>query len=236
MSRFQSFETEVISRADIKNADYNPRLMDPESERRLRRGIREHGLVAPITWNRRTGNVVGGHQRLKQLDALERSGDYSLTVAVIDVDKREEAKINVQLNNPSMQGDWDFDKLSEMTDQFDLTLEDMGFSKMDVDMMFDGDERFSDLYDTPEVEETKEKIDDVHEARDHARERLAEANNINWYTVVVFEDEADRAEFHRRISVPVTEQYVTRPQVERLLDQRRPEKSQTSRAESSRPK
>lgn len=235
MSRFQSFETETISRNEVKNAAYNPRLMDPESERRLRKGIRDYGLVAPITWNRRTGNVVGGHQRLKQLDALERSDDYSLTVAVIDVDEREEARINVQLNNPSMQGDWDFDKLAEMTEEFDLTMEDMGFSKMDVDLMFDGDERFSDLYDTPEVEETKEKIAEVHEARAQSRERLKEANSINWYTVIVFEDEADRADFMKSVSVPVTEEYVTRSQVERIA-QRRPEKSHTSRASESEPK
>lgn len=195
--------------------------MDPESEKRLRKGIREYGLVAPITWNRRTGNIVGGHQRLKQLDALEKSEDYDLTVAVIDVDEREEAKINVQLNNPSMQGDWDFDKLADMTDQFDLTMEDMGFSKLDIDIMFDGDERFSDLYQTPEVEATEEQIDEIRASRESSKERLKEANNINWYTTIVFEDEKDRAEFHKRISVPVTEEYVTREQVERLCGQKR---------------
>lgn len=195
--------------------------MDPESEKRLRKGIREYGLVAPITWNRRTGNIVGGHQRLKQLDVLEKSEDYDLTVAVIDVDEREEAKINVQLNNPSMQGDWDFDKLADMTDQFDLTMEDMGFSKLDIDLMFDGDERFSDLYQTPEVEATEEQIDEIRSSRESSKERLKEANNINWYTTIVFEDEKDRAEFHKRISVPVTEEYVTREQVERLCGQKR---------------
>lgn len=221
MSRFQSFETETISRSQIKNAEYNPRIMDPESEKRLRKGIREYGLVAPITWNRRTGNIVGGHQRIKQLDALEKSEDYDLTVAVIDVDEREEAKINVQLNNPSMQGDWDFDKLADMTDQFDLTMEDMGFSKLDIDIMFDGDERFSDLYQTPEVEATEEQIDEIRASRESSKERLKEANNINWYTTIVFEDEKERAEFHKRISVPVTEEYVTREQVERLCGQKR---------------
>lgn len=208
--------------------------MDADSEKRLRKGIREYGLVAPITWNRRTGNVVGGHQRLKQLDALEKSDDYDLTVAVIDVDEREEAKINVQLNNPSMQGDWDFDKLADMTDEFDLTMEDMGFSKMDVDMMFDGDERFSDLYDTPEVETTKEQIDEIRGERANSRDRLKEANNINWYTVIVFEDEADRADFMKSISVPVTEEYVTRQQCERVY--RKSEKSHRSRAHESDPK
>lgn len=190
--------------------------MDKDAQKRLRDGIRQHGLVAPITWNKRTGNIVGGHQRLKQLDALEKSADYTLTVAVIDVDEREEAELNVQLNNPSMQGDWDFEKLADMTEQFDLSFGDMGFSEMDVDMMFDGDERFSSLYDTPEVEETKDKIDEVRNARESSKERLKEANNINWYTIIVFHDEKERAEFHKQISIPVTEQYVTKEQLERL--------------------
>lgn len=216
LSRYQSFETEIIPRSQIKNAEYNPRLMDKDAQKRLRNGIRQHGLVAPITWNKRTGNIVGGHQRLKQLDALEKSDDYSLTVAVIDVDEREEAELNVQLNNPSMQGDWDFEKLADMTEQFDLSLDDMGFSEMDIDMMFDGDERFSSLYDTPEVEDTKDKIDEVRDAREASKERLKEANNINWYTIIVFHDERERAEFHKQISIPVTEEYVTKEQVERI--------------------
>lgn len=43
----------------------------------------------PLVWNRRTGILVSGHQRLKALDALEGTEDYELTVSVIDVDDLE---------------------------------------------------------------------------------------------------------------------------------------------------
>lgn len=72
-SRYQSYETEVISRSQIKNAPYNPRIMGKEAKARLKRNISQHGLVAAPTWNRRTGNLVGGHQRLSQLDTLEKT-------------------------------------------------------------------------------------------------------------------------------------------------------------------
>ena len=122
-SKYQAYETETINRSDIKNAPYNPRIMDEDAKKRLRKNIAKHGLVSALTWNKRTGNLVGGHQRLEQLDSLERSKDYELTVCVVDVDEKEEATLNVQLNNPSMQGWWDMDKLADMTDDFDCVLE-----------------------------------------------------------------------------------------------------------------
>lgn len=91
VSKFQTFETEVVNRSELKGAPYNPRIMDKGAEKRLKAALRKHGLVQPIIWNKRTGNVVGGHQRLKQLDSLEKRDDYDITVSVIDVDEREEA-------------------------------------------------------------------------------------------------------------------------------------------------
>lgn len=217
-SKYQNYDTETISRKQIKNAPYNPRIMDKEAAKRLKKAIQTHGLVSALTWNKRTGNLVGGHQRLSQLDALEKSDDYELTVCVVDVDEREEAALNVELNNPSMQGDWDLDKLAQLSEDFSLNLtSDLGFTETDVDMMFDGDERFSNLYDTPEAVETKEKIDDVRNARKESVEALKERNNINFYAVIVFENEKDREDFFKSISVPKFEEYITADQVRRLL-------------------
>ena len=127
-SKYENFEMQTIHRSLIKNAEYNPRFMGEKEKKRLRAALKENGLVSALTWNKRTGNLVGGHQRLEQLDSLEKSGDYELTVCVIDVDEKQEAKLNVQLNNPSMQGEWDVEKLWEITQDFDLSMEDMGFS------------------------------------------------------------------------------------------------------------
>lgn len=218
ISKHQAFEFETISRADIKNAEYNPRFMGKKEKERLRKGLRENGLVSALTWNKRTGNLVGGHQRLEQLDAIEKSKDYELTVCVINVDERQEAKLNVQLNNPSMQGEWDLDKLAEMTTDFDLSLDDMGFNKHDAEFLFDGDDRFTDLYDTPEAEGEKEKLQQIKDARGAMNEKLRQKNNADFYAVVVFADDKERKEFFKRIHVPETENYITLEQVERLAE------------------
>lgn len=217
-SKYQAYDTEIISREQIKNAPYNPRIMDEKAKKRLKQNIARHGLVSALTWNRRTGNLVGGHQRLEQLDALEKDKDYELTVCVVDVDEREEAALNVQLNNPSMQGEWDFDKLAMMSEEFDLDLkDDMGFTETDIDFMFDGDDRFSQLFETKEKEQLRGQLDAVKEARKESMEKLKDRNSINWYTVIVFENEKDRENFMKEISMPIHEKYITEEQLRRML-------------------
>lgn len=216
-SKYQAYETETISRDMIKNAPYNPRIMDAGAKKRLKKNIAKHGLVSALTWNKRTGNLVGGHQRLEQLDALEKSQDYELTVCVVDVDEREEAALNVQLNNPSMQGEWDLDKLANISEEFDLDLsDDLGFTETDIDFMFDGDDRFSQLFETKDGEQMRGDLEAVKAARKESAEKLKERNAINWYVGIVFETKEDRDRFMREISIPVYEQYITEDQVRRI--------------------
>lgn len=217
-SKYQKFTIQTINRADIKNAEYNPRIMDKEAKKRLKAGLKKHGLVSTLTWNKRTGNLVGGHQRLEQLDALEKNKDYSLDVCVIDVDEAEEAVLNVQLNNPSMQGDWDLDKLALITEDYGVGFEEMGFTPLDVDLMFDGDERFTQMFETPEADEVKQGLAEVKEARKQGKERLEERNNINFYSVIVFESEEAKKEFYKKINVPIYEEYLTADKIYRLQD------------------
>lgn len=217
-SRFDKGNPEVIERSLIANAPYNPRQIDRESAERLRKSLKEHGLVDLPIWNRRTGNLVGGHQRISQLDALEGSKDYELMVNVIDVDEREEAQLNVKLNNPDLQGDWDFQKLADMAGEFDLDFEDMGFSEMSVDMMFDGDDRFSALLDNDDVNGAESDMAEIKAARQRIREDSAEKDSINFYATIVFHDEAAKKRFMQAISINTWEQYVTLEQVLRVLN------------------
>lgn len=217
-SKYQKFTVETINRADIKNAEYNPRIMDKEAKKRLKKGLQEHGLVSAITWNKRTGNLVGGHQRLEQLDALERNKNYSLDVCVIDVDEAEEAVLNVQLNNPSMQGEWDLDKLAGITEEFDIGFEEMGFTKLDIDFMYDGDERFTERFEPPEKQEATDALEKIKDFRKESREKYADNNNINWFLEIVFADEKEKEEFCKKIHISKNEKYITAEQVMRLAN------------------
>ncbi|HEX6927598.1 MAG TPA: ParB N-terminal domain-containing protein [Longimicrobiaceae bacterium] len=101
----------------IKAAPYNPRKDlqpgDPEYER-LKRSIDRWDLVEPLVWNRRTGNLVGGHQRLKILRAR---GDTEADVSVVDLDPQDEAALNVALNK--IGGEWDLPKLADLLSELD---------------------------------------------------------------------------------------------------------------------
>lgn len=198
-SKFQKGEIQTLKRSQLKGAEYNPRIIDKEAKKRLKKGLQQHGLVSPITWNKRTGNIVSGHQRISQLDALEKNKDYELDVWVIDVSPEEEAVLNVQLNNPSMQGDWDLEKLAQITEEFDLSFDDMGFSKLDVDFMFDGDERFTEMFESPEKQGATESLEKIKEFRKESREKYEDNNNINWFLGIVFADEKEKEEFCKKI-------------------------------------
>lgn len=218
MSKYQRFTVRTIKRSEIKKASYNPRLIDPDNKRRLKNGIKRHGLVEPLVWNARTGNLVSGHRRLEILDGLEESKEYDIDVAVIDVDEKDERRLNVQLNNPSMQGQYDYDLLGELALELGDSMEDLGFSSMDSEIMFGGSDKFQQLVeDSAAVEAAKGEIQEIRDSRKRMNEQYAEGQNADFYFVVVCKDQREKDEILRQMSVPNTERYVSADQLRRLV-------------------
>ena len=56
----------------------------------------------------------------------------------------------------------------------------------------------------------------MKEARKKSVDNLKERNNINWYTVIVFENQQERENFMKEISIPAHERYITEDQVRRI--------------------
>lgn len=110
----------------INPAPYNPRknLKPDDSEyQKLLRSIDEFGYIDPLIWNRKTGNLVGGHQRFKILVA---KGLKAIEVSVVDLPIEKEKLLNLALNKIS--GEWDRDKLAHLLDDIpDIDLELTGF-------------------------------------------------------------------------------------------------------------
>ena len=102
---------------ELKAATYNPRKdlkpCDTEYEK-LKRSIEEFGYVEPVIWNKRTGTVVGGHQRLKVIKDL---GNEEVDCVVVDLDENKEKALNVALNKIS--GEWDNALLSNLLKDLD---------------------------------------------------------------------------------------------------------------------
>ena len=110
---------------EMTSAPYNPRAISIEALEGLRASIDRFGLVEPVIWNRQTGHVVGGHQRLK---ALEMSGVTETPVVVVDMAEAEERVLNVTLNNPAITGEFTPDVLPMLDDMEELDPE--GFSEL----------------------------------------------------------------------------------------------------------
>lgn len=227
----QQFEYGTVKRSQIKFADYNPRIIDESNQKKLVKAIRENGLIEPLVWNKRTGVLVGGHQRLTAADKIYRKKDYDVPVAIIDVDEKTEKKLNVQLNNPSMQGDWDLDELFNLSQ--DVSFEDMGFNKSDIDFMFDGDVDFDgSLSNSDEPSKTSTPYDDEVEDEKDKMTKLAEFNQtksefrkkdndstiINFYTKVIFPSNEVKEEVYRKASIPANEEYITWDQLKRYFN------------------
>lgn len=216
ISRYQKFDTQTIHRSQLKGAPYNPRQMSDENRERLKQSLKEHGLVMPPVWNKRTGTLVGGHQRLTVLDALEGTDDYELTVAVVDVDEREEKILNVQLNNEFSMGSWDFDMLSELSFESDISLEEMGFSE-EVAFLFNGDDRFAETFETEDYKGDTTKLEAMREARKKGSEDLKRQNSVLYYFTVVCKDSEDRADLMGKLGYPPAEECVHSDAIRRAL-------------------
>ena len=122
---------------DLKKAEYNPRKDlkpgDKEYEK-IKKSIIEFGYVEPIIINSVTGNIVGGHQRLKVLQDL---GYTEIECVVINIDLDKEKTLNIALNK--ITGEWDFPLLKELLQElndsfFDISL--TGFDAEELDTMF----------------------------------------------------------------------------------------------------
>ena len=105
-------EVKVIPLEQLKPAPYNPRKdlkpEDPEFQK-IVRSLQEFDLVEPIIWNEATGHTVGGHQRVKALQAMGRTEAH---VVVVNLSERQEKILNVTLNRT--KGRWDNDKLAAL--------------------------------------------------------------------------------------------------------------------------
>lgn len=212
-TKFQRFEVGEVLRSAILPHPRNPRMITPKAAKRLKGKMKEIGLIQPVIVNRRTMRLVGGHQRLGQLDALQkydartRENDYRLDVSFCELSEQQELEMLVFLNNPSAEGVFDLDLLADLNLEMGVGFEAMGFDQLDVDMMFDGDARFSHLFeDDPEVSETKEKLDAVKAARAEGVEKMQEKNSAEFYFVVVCRDEEELTQIKQRLGVPVHEQ------------------------------
>ena len=153
-------EIQKIPISQINPAPYNPRLDlqpgDPDYEK-LKKSLEEFDLVEPLIWNKRNGNLIGGHQRLK---IFVEQGKTDVDVSVVDLEDSKEKALNLALNKIS--GDWDLPKLKDLLQELDTGEFDMDITGFDIgeieDLMtqfYEPDEKDDEVPEVPDEPITK---------------------------------------------------------------------------------
>jgi len=190
-------ECSRIPRSQIREASYNPRVITPEQKRRLKRGMEKHGLCTPLVWNKTSGVLVGGHQRLSVLDSLCPEKEWAVPVTIQELSEERERELNILLNNDEASGHYDLGKLGSMFKDFKLDIESTGFDPAKLKTLIP-----SVAVQIPAVNEqlavNKQHWQDAHKKtqarQDAAIDRMAErAKDFSPQTTEIAKSE-DRAE------------------------------------------
>ncbi len=102
---------------DLKADPDNPRTIDEDALKALGRSLEEFGDLSGITGNKRTGELVTGHQRVRvmkekhgdDLDVIngclaKKDGTEAFTIRTVDWDREKQRIANMVANSPKIGG------------------------------------------------------------------------------------------------------------------------------------
>lgn len=138
--------TKTMKLADIKPAEYNPRITLTEKDfqyKALKASIDEFELVVPLIVNERTGTLVSGHQRL---NVLLNKGVEETEVVVVDFPPEKEKALCIAMNK--VEGKWDFGKVADIIEELkeaNINTLVTGFTDTEIkDLLGELDEQIED--------------------------------------------------------------------------------------------
>lgn len=127
--------------SELTAAPYNPRKIEKDALEGLKASLHSFGDISGIVFNRKTGNLVAGHQRVRALteqhgDDLEvfydngqdgrvllPDGSY-VRVRFVDWDDAKEKAANLAANNPHLSGDFT-DEVNTLLNEIELEIPDL---------------------------------------------------------------------------------------------------------------
>lgn len=107
---------EKIKLEDINPAQYNPRYINDKEFEGLLTSLKTFGQQENLIVNDDM-TLISGHQRLEAMKYLGWDEAYC---AVVSLDKRQEKKLNITMNNTHITGKWDDVKLEEILEELKL--------------------------------------------------------------------------------------------------------------------
>lgn len=137
----------MVSVAEIKLCDYNPRKHSKDEAQQLKTSIDKFGICDPLILNsaiERKNILIGGNFRLEVLKEMGYKEVPAVYINISDIEKEKE--LNIRLNRNT--GSWDWDLLASFDESF---LSNIGFTSEELDDVFDAD-------DNPEVFDLEKEL------------------------------------------------------------------------------
>lgn len=98
-----SIELKIVEIKQLKVAKYNPRFITDEALNGLQLSLERYGYISLLIVNKRSMEIIGGHQRYKILKAR---GIDKIPVIMVDLPEQTAKLLNVTLNNKEISGFW----------------------------------------------------------------------------------------------------------------------------------
>lgn len=177
--------------SDLKAAEYNPRTINNKALEGLKFSLDEFGDISGIVFNKQTGNLVAGHQRVKALtdkygnleivngQIITPKGNFS--IRIVDWNEQKEKAANIAANSESIQGKW--------TEDASIILEDVALFTPELFARLN----FSDLT-VPEFTIGQETIEVEKQTSDISQEHR---NSLKFGEVTIYLSEVELEDITR---------------------------------------
>ena len=134
-----NFEVQMLDVGILNPAAYNPRKKLKPGDKTyedIKRSMQDFGLVQNLIWNKRTGNLIAGHQRLTV--GKREFGWKQAPCCVVDLPIEQEKALNVVMNKVG-EGNWSMTKLADLLAELgqnpQIELTDLGFSESELEAL-----------------------------------------------------------------------------------------------------
>jgi hypothetical protein len=213
---------EITDLDQLKEWERNPRTISDKALKGLKASIKHFGNLAEITFNKRNGKLVCGHQRLRAIreefdgqlkienNVIVLPTGAKFPIQIVDLDEKEHAAANIAANNQHIAGDFNTEILS-LLDQVQIDLPelsvDLNFNDLRLDFPFE--EETIEFGEPPEtVRENVTELERIREMRKKGNENVRTKTDTERYLVIVFPTRMEREKAVVKLGLPSDERYI----------------------------
>ena len=185
-----------LTLSSLKQWERNPRTIAEDAFSGLGTSMERYGDLSGITWNRRLGALVCGHQRCKQL-ALQAGGDPPVQmlsedqgvivvndkawpVRIVDWDEKTHAAANVAANNWLIGGEFTEDLeplLQEIAADDEELLKDLRLDELGKELSLD---LFQDIDELEDVEAQVDRAEELQKEWNTSQNQVWVVQSSTW--------------------------------------------------------